>query len=266
VRAVVTLRREPSYRVDAFEAGLRKLGYSITTSINPRPRAESADDLLVLWNYHSHTLRVAADWEAEGGTVIVCENGYLGVDDVGRQFYAIAIGQHNGAGWTPRGVGRFDRLGIEPLPIRSAGEQIVVRAQRGIGAPGLASPPDWHSRAARVIAGSTKRPVRVVPHPGNKEPKPTGEKELAGAWTCVIWSSSMGVRSLVMGIPVVFDSPHWICEEAGCRGLDSVDEATIDETKRANALERMAWAQWSVDEITSGAPFERFRAENWGRP
>lgn len=253
--ALNLIRKDPHYRRDAFDRGLAASGYTVVDHGRPT----SKRDLLVIWNKYGSNESMASIWEREGGTVLVCENGYIGADSQGRQYYAISAHGHNGSGWFNEGPpGRFDKLGIDVAPWRTDGEHVVIRGQRGIGPKETASPPNWHFEASIRLKRLTKRRVVVMEHPGNHAPKPTGEEQLRGAWACVIWSSAMGVRALVMGIPVFYESPYWICEAAGRRDMAMIDQPLCDDELRRAALERMAWAQWSVEEIEMGLPFLRF--------
>jgi hypothetical protein len=78
----------------------------------------------------------------------------------------------------------------------------------------------------------------------------------------VIWSSGAGVQALVAGIPVIYQAPHWICEGAADDALEVVERNPLGVTpiSREAALQRMAWAQWSLAEIASGEPFRRLLA------
>ena len=102
-------------------------------------------------------------------------------------------------------------------------------------------------------------------HPGAK-PDPTAPKleaDLAGARYCIIWSSSSGVKALIAGIPVFYDAPHWICEEAAVplSQMDTFEMPAPEllEELRLFSLQRMAWAQWTVAELATGEPFVMFR-------
>jgi hypothetical protein len=264
MRAAVNIREAPSYRLDAFKAGLMRLGYSIVPYFQ-RGKPEDERDLLVLWNLHIDTEPAARVWEEQGGTVIICENGYIGADEQGRQLYAVSVHGHNGAGWYP--VGQEDRfaplgLTVQPWQTNESGH-ILVCAQRGIGSREMASPPNWHAKAAGLLRKASGREVRVRLHPGNKGPAPgapTLSDDLRGAWSCVIWSSSSGVKALLAGIPVFYDAPHWICS-TGAVGFDGrAVSPKRDDASRIDALRQMAWGQWRVAEIEMGLPFDYIRS------
>lgn len=257
--AFVMIRDQPHYRRDAFVGGLKRAGYQILAQ---RPERAKPGDVLAIWNRYGEYNAVATRFERDGGTVLVAENGYLGVDENGIQRYALAVHGHNGSGWWPAGDDRrFEKLGIEVKPWRDGGAHIYVRGQRGIGAPNMANPPNWHQATATALRRRTKRQINAVDHPGKPACDPAQANQLtaalAGAYACVIWSSASGVRALVEGVPVFYSAPHWICAGAARRGLDDFEHPAMDDAARATALERMAWGQWSVAELGTGEPFVR---------
>lgn len=279
--AVVTIRSEPFYRRQAFEDGLKRLGYTIHDPRRMTGRdffagiePHSRDDLLVLWNVKAGHDEQAADlFEARGGTVIVVENAYL--QKVDKTIYAISAHRHNGAGWYPYddSVDRFTPLGFPQKPWRETGKHVLIAAQRGIGSRLMASPAGWgeqlkiKTELALGEKGTPVREVRLRQHPGNHAPKVPLEQDLKNAWACVVWSSGSGVRALVEGIPVFYDAPHWICGDVAHRPGTLTKAFTTPrhshEAVRAS-LNRMAWGQWNVDEISSGEPFARMRDAGWG--
>jgi hypothetical protein len=195
-------------------------------------------------------------WEGDGGSVLVAENGYL---SAGTQRYAIAVHGHNGSGWVPESdEDRFGAMGVDLKPWRAEGGHVLVCGQRGIGSPLMASPPGWHHHTARALAKRTAHPIRIREHPGNKPPTRPLEDDLAGAHACVIWSSASGVKALTMGIPVLYAAPHWVASAAAER-LAAIDSPVCDDDLRLKGLRRMAWSQWTVNEIDSGEPFVRIR-------
>jgi hypothetical protein len=254
LKAFCHLRADPVYRREAFAHGLKAAGYEVH---HCPPRDVEPGDVLVLWNRYAETHDAACRFEKAGGVVLVAENGYLGVDRNNRRRYALAQSGHNGSGfWYVGGPERFAALGVELKPWRQTGEHILVCPNRSFGMPGLAMPPNWAQDVAKRLKKYTAREIRIRPHPGNDAPKKPLAQDIANAWAVVIWSSSAGVDALVEGIPVVCESPWWIAKR--CTGkIDSLDVAAeCYASLRLQAFQSLAWAQWHVDEIAAGMPFE----------
>lgn len=248
-------RREVHYRHEAFSAGLRAAGYEVRRET---PVAVMPGDLLLIWNRYGQYHDIATRFEKLGGTVVVAENGYLGKDGNGNQLYALAQHAHNGRGqWNGGGPERFAALGIELKPWREDGGHILVCPNRSFGMPGMIMPCDWANDVAKRLKKLTGREIRVRPHPGNVPAKKPLADDLAGAWAVVIWGSSAGVHALVAGIPVICESPYWICKEAAGRFEHIEHPAQFGWGRgRGHALQELSWAQWTLDEIQSGEAFD----------
>lgn len=250
-RALVLIKDSPHYRRDSFIAGLKAIGYEVVRRlVDPGP-----GDCLVVWNLMGGNEKLADSFKARGAKVLVTENSYI--SPPGRQMYAVSLGGHAGAGSFPVGDGsRWQALGIEAKPWRKDGDHILVCAQRGLGSRQMASPHMWHQKAVARLQKLTKRPIRVRAHPGNKTGGVPLERDLKGAWACVVWSSAAGVRALVEGVPVFFDAPRWICAEAALPLRDWVEHPLTNDAWREKALHRLSWGQWSPEEIATGGPLK----------
>ena len=252
MRAWSLVRQQPHYRHEAFLSGLRVAGYSVTAGAPSFPL--SRGDVLVTWNRYGEHERIADRFEREGGTVLVAENGYIHGRHDGGDYYALSIHGHNGIGrWNVGGAERWERLGVELQPFRSAGKHVLIAPNRAFGMRGYTMPNNWPQDAAERMRRVTLLPVRVRLHPGNDAPKVPLENDLRDAHCVVIWSSSVGVKALIAGIPVVCEAPAWICKSA-----TTSDYAGIDQdwsARRLEALRSLAWAQWKVEEIANGTAF-----------
>ena len=260
--AVNLIKPEPHYRHEVFSDGLQKIGYSVTRNYNFGARKKN--DLLLVWNRHGYFDKMAENWEKDGGTVLVAENGYIGKDKNGHQYYALAKHGHNGSGpWTVGTPARWSKLGIDLKPwVDRPDGYVLVIGQRGIGSKKMRSPDNWHANIARELAKLTKQKIKIRQHPGFAKHQPPLEVDLGGASCVVIWSSSVGVRALTEGIPVIYDAPTWICKGAAHKysPKSSIPTITPSEIDRLAAFQRLAHAQWSLEEIGSGEAFESLLA------
>lgn len=241
------------YRREAFVRGLRAVGFDVILQ-PPAPNVRPGDALLI-WNRYGQYHDFANVAQKAGASVIVAENAYVGIDRENRRRYALANGGHNGSGaWPVGGPERWDALGIELKAWRTEGDHILVAPNRSFGMPGFIMPPNWAESLVTRLRARTKRPIKVRPHPGNGPPKTPLIDDMRGAWAVVIWSSSVGCEALIEGIPVICESPWWIAKGAALRSLNDLETAELPD--RLPALRRLAWAQWTVEEIESGVPFQ----------
>lgn len=249
--AYILIRDQPPYRREAFCQGAIANGFRVSHGY---PHKCNPDDVVVIWNRYAHWHDAACVADRAGAKVIVAENGYMGKDQDARQFYALALDGHNGSGsWKVGGPERWKALGIELKPWRQDGRHIVVRQQRGIGTSQMASPPHWHDKMAKLLQATTKRPVVIRQHPALCQIRRPLFVDLENAWALVTWASSDAGKALVQGIPVFYCAPHLVCEDACRKWAGDIEDVLMGD--RLGAMQKMAWAQWSVDEIASGVAF-----------
>lgn len=231
MRAFLNLRGSVPERRAAFVKGLQRLGYEIIEQVPSDPPAGS---IFVTWNRISGADYAARQFEDRGLPVLVAENASWGNDFAGRRWYTLALGLHNTAGRFPvGGPERWDLLGVDLAPWRAAGETVVL-PQRGIGPREVAMPRNW--------TAAQKGRVRL--HPGTRPCVPL-EADLSDAGKVVTWGSGAAIKALMWGIPVESHMPRWIGEQ------NNTDEG------RLAMFRRLAWAQWTLDEIEDGTPFAR---------
>ena len=249
----VRVLRRPPYYGDRIEAGLQRLGY--TPGTTPR-----RGDVLVLWNRYPRDERLARTYEKVGGSVVVVENGYFGRNFNGTEWYAVAKGQHGGAGQWPEGSrARWASLGIDLKPWRPGGDEIVILASRGMGSALCAQPPGWLERITAELKYRTKRPVRVRAHPGPQADCSMAslEEDLASAHAAVTWASGAGLKALALGVPVFNASTHWIGAGAARPIGHDIEGPFLGD--RGPMFHNVATAMWSLAEIESGEAFARLK-------
>jgi hypothetical protein len=248
-RAFILLRPEPRRRVEVFCSGLEACGYEVHKRA---PRDANAGDILLVWNRRGGDEALAERFERAGGIVLVSENAY-----VDREGYAIARHKHNGGGTALiNDPSRAERLRVELKPWRTSGDFILVAPNRFIGPRTDVMPEVWTPQTVGRLQRLTKRQVRVRLHPGNwkrRPPKVPIEEELRGAWACVIWWSTAGIRALLAGVPVIYCAPYWIGARAAGRDLKAIEAPMLGD--RQAALRDIGNAQFTLEEISSGLPF-----------
>lgn len=245
------VRQAGDARFDALAAGAARLGFAPMPGFGANA---NPGDLLVIWNRYGTAEAKAAQADRAGCPVLVMENGYLG-----EGFYALALDQHNGCGdWPVGGAARLRKLGLKLTAWRQGGDHVLLLPQRGIGPRGVAMPYGWAEQTLAELRTATGRPVLVRPHPGRTAPAQSLDEALAGAWCCVTWGSGAALKAIVAGKPVFHALAGWIGAPAAraYRGAASDLEDCFTGARRP-MLQRLAWAQWSLEEIASGEPIER---------
>lgn len=239
MRAWLNLRFTVPERRRAFREGLTRLGYVVNEGF---PDFPTATDVLVSWNRIGDAHRIAGIFEKAGAQVLIAENAAWGNDFACRRWYTITRHYHNLAGPEYFDEGEPDRwrkLGVSLRPFRKGGAETVILPQRGIGPERVKMPSDWTQRARREYPGA-----RVRLHPGTNKVVEL-ERDLACAKEVVTWGSGAAIKALLWGIPVRSYLPGWIGAQ------DNTDEG------RLAMFERLAWAQWTLEEISQGIPFRR---------
>ena len=243
--ANVLLHNSSYYRKHVYKAGLAACGYSVIEQHNHRP---GPDDVLLIWNRNKNREAIAKRYEAVGARIYVTENGYIG------KTKALAIGHHSGAGkWYIGEEDRWATLGVEVKPWRKDGKHLLLLPQRSIGEEGVAMPRNWITTTTEKLKRLTDRPIRVRKHPGKDRSGPTIEEDLEGAWAAVTWASGAGIKAIINGIPVFHHLKKWIGAPAATTSFDIENPWMGD---RRPMLHRLAWAQWTWDEIRSGEAFK----------
>lgn len=226
-----------------FTRGLRLNGYRVFPGVTDKPESQ---DILIVWNRIGIGNHAAKVFEKAGLPVLVAENATWGNDFAGRRWYTLANNWHNTAGQFPvGGPERWDSLGVELAPWRTTGETVIL-PQRGIGAAPVAMPRDWPQQAL------ARHGWRIRQHPGTKACKAL-EDDLAKAGRVVTWGSGAAIKALMMGIPVISEMPNWIGSQ------DNTDAGRLE------MFRRLAWAQWTHEEIAEGVPFANLLCARVGR-
>lgn len=198
-----------------------------------------------------------AAYEAAGVPVLTCEWGYMARvnthKDIPTGHFQVSLGGLNTPPAFPCPGDRFEALGID-IAARGGDPngyvlligQVAGDAAHGMEAGGMA---DWLRRMAAQYPD-----VRYRPHPRGAVPLHRGvplatgtlAEALAGARLVVTWNSNTGHDALLAGVPVVAHGPRAAYAELAGESLPPLD------VRRAY-FRRLAYGQWTLDEMRSGA-------------
>lgn len=262
-----------------FKQGVEKVGYVNRCKYVDHYKKQLVYpfDLLCCWTLWRHTQR---RWAADehyrlGGKTLCSENGFLRTIN-GKRHYQLAWRDGLGSGINGQGkfpVGddsRWKDWNVHLKPWRTNGDYILLASQRGVRPedPDITHGPDWPDHVIPKIRRYTDRPIWYRPHPGNKRPclpqkhkvdriidphAESLEQNLSNAWACVVYTSTSATDAIVSGVPVCYDGPAIMCKELAGRVKDIENPPCPD---REEVFSKLAWGQWSLDEIKSGRAFE----------
>lgn len=111
------------------------------------------------------------------------------------------------------------------------------------------------AKIERIFARVNRRAIpeiRLREHPGRHAPKRSLADDLAGARAVVTWASNVANEALLAGIPAFRVAPYHV-NEAVLADLSLLPDPP--QTDRAAGFHKLAWAQWALAELESGAAF-----------
>jgi len=175
---------------------------------------------------------------------------------------------------------RWPLFGITMQPWRDTGNNIVILGQHDKSNQwqGKSPMPNWVEEQINEIRKYSQRPILVRPHPRNLfkfdakkyenvfvgQPQMDSEtyddtdfkKILKDAWTVINYSSNPAIESVINGVPV-FVSESSLCYDVGNKELSNIENPSRPDRK--NWANKMAYTEWTVQEIKEGLPWKRIR-------
>ena len=245
---------------DALVQGLLAAGVSASVSLVSQ---KIKTKHVACWGW-----RLGKRLREAGHEVLVMERGYLG-----DRFSYTSLGWNglNGYAEFPKhpydGGTRFESIGGRIAPWRTIGDYVLILGQvpRDASLRGVDLNPFYEiwARQAQEYYG---KPVLFRPHPhvvkrGGRGPNlplcdaPTLKEALDSAFLCLNYNSNSSVDAVLAGAPTVtFDRGSMAWEVCG----RSTGE--IIRPDREVWAHKLAFTQWTIDEIKSGIPLEKFAA------
>jgi hypothetical protein len=223
-------------------------------------------DLVVASGIAGSLGKILPPYKAAGIPVLVFEQGHINRDEYFQFGHTL--------NWLPDGPCDDDRrqsLGIKaPRGRKRESGHVLVLGQK----PGDAQHPmantgmvkNWGERTIREIKRHTDRTVTWRPHPfcniklahsTHKPDEVPFEESLKSAHSVVTWNSNGGLRAILEGIPTfTTDSSCWY-REVCCGPLANIEDAKRPTpSKFTKFFNRVAYAQWNLEEIEDGTAWE----------
>ncbi len=230
-------------------------------------------DVAVIWSLlwtRAERKRIYYHYRDLGIPVVVLEVGALRRNVL----WKVGINGINGnAVWAQPNGNRFSKLGIPTKDWRTTGSHIVVCGQNPLSEEWrLGSMEDYLQQTICELRRHTDRPIVIRPHPRApikpimvpkgvtvSLPKPTGEqdnfdfnKSIESAWAVVSHNSNPGIQAALSGVPVFCDDSS-LAAPVGNLKLADIENPQMPN--RADWVNRLAFTEFTVDEIAEGLPW-----------
>jgi len=265
----------------AFATGAERHGYGVQWR-NPKYATDTdgtSPDVAVVLGWKGNSRLIAEAYMVEGIPVVCLELGYLRRAsatrlDCYRQedcYYQVGVGGPCRLPSGPCPGDRFTSLGITPQHHRARrGNAILILGQvpsdgqHGLSGADLLS---WYLGAVGTMREQSERPILFRPHPQapilggwrvtrSIQVTPADEplsEAFARANVAVTVNSTSGTEAMIAAVPVICDPcamyAPW-CE---------TDLTRVESPRRENRMDyfrRLAYAQWTLAEMRSGAAWE----------
>lgn len=201
-------------------------------------------------------------WEQAklAGSYFYCDNSYF--DTARQEYFRVTYGrlQHSGEGTSD--CKRFESLNLALAPMRARGEHIVLCPQSDhfmrnvVGMRG-----DWTQEAMQRLKSITTRPLRLRLWSNDKSKlASTLGDDLAGAHMLVTFSSAAAITAVLSGVPTNC-SPKCAAWPVSEPDLDRLESPAFRRPEYIrNWAGVLADNQWTLDEMRSGAAWEKLHA------
>lgn len=247
-----------SEAIRAAFAGVEAAGHRALWR-NPGPFTPAqieACELVVVNGLAGPCASVRDAYQGAGVPVLVVDWGYFRRGE----YFQLGIDDLN---WMPPQEcpgDRWERLGLRLAGWRERKEgHILVCGQKDSDAQHRINPDMWAQEAIAKLRGFTDREIVWRPHPRGKISSGNGadrmsaggplEEDLRGCHALVTFNSNAGREALVAGVPVFCDRSAAYAEIANTE-LAEIESPVLRD--RAAHFNRLAYAQWTLEELASG--------------
>lgn len=247
-----------------------------------RPMLRSDDDYrrpeeaaVAFYGFEKNTPRIMAEFKRAGKPVVFVDLGYWQRKGRARWdgYHKVAVNDRHPTAHFQRcwhDDSRLRRFGVKMQPWRTAGAHILIAGMsaRSAASYGLA-PEEWERRAVAELTRHTERPLIYRPKPSWREARPIDgtrfspkaeplAEVLENCHAVVTHHSNVAVDALVMGVPVF--CKEGVAAPMGLRDLGWIEAPHYPEDRVQWAAD-VAWCQWSLEEMRSGAMWRHLKDE-----
>lgn len=227
-------------------------------------------DVIATLGLYDNRWLISETLQAQGRQVLIFDAGFFGRD----RFYRVCLNRPEWLFPTGCPSDRFDSLGLAPSDERKEDGYVLIADQSSATDELVFLRKELNSYPAQAMLAlrkATKRNIVLRTHPlmpsavtvtmGLHDGKsvPLAES-LAGAYAVCSHSSNVANDAMLRGIHVFTGAPTQM------NGLANTDLATIESPRtvgaaeRAAYLARLAYTQWTIDEIRTGAMWSAYQA------
>ncbi len=249
----------------AMHKGIRR--YEAQVELLPDHRyRQPRHDIAIFYGLAGNLRRVFHEYRAEGRKAVYIDLGYWGRRNKNRYdgYHKLSLNGRHPTDYfqaVPHPADRFEHFGIDIAPWRQSGRHIIVAGMSAKGATceGFV-PQQWEGQTITALRRLTDRPIVYRPKPSWIGAKPIAGSTfqpgialvdaLDNAWAVVCHHSNIAIDAILAGVPVV-------CTQGVATKIASGDLSCIESLpmpdNRAQWAADIAYAQWSMDEMESGA-------------
>ena len=261
----------------ALGAGASAAGYRALIRMD-NVYSRPIGDIAAFYGYQKSFPHIMADYIAAGKTVVFVDLGYWGRRCGGRYngYHKIAVNARNPNKYLmkrKRDDSRISLLGIKAMPWRSNDDFIIVAgmSDKSANSYGM-KPEEWERWAVAEIQKHTIRPIIYRPKPSWHGARPIAGSEFRpalpssdatadtfnGCHAVVTHHSNIAIDALVNGVPS-------FCWDGAATCMSLQDLAQIEAPWRPDGrdqwLANIAWCQWTVPEMASGAMWRQLKTD-----
>ena len=257
----------------ALVAGARMAGYKAVLRDDGSYRSP-AEPIVAFYGFQKNLPRIMAENIEAGRKVVFVDLGFWWRRHGGRfaGYHKISVnGRHPGKYLMRRNRSnsRIRHLGVEAKPWREEGRHIILAGMSAKSAESYGfQAEEWERRAVVELRKYTDRPIIYRPKPSWLEAKPIPgttmqkgvplERALSGCHAVVTHHSNVAVDALVAGVPAF--CMDGVAVSMSGQQLSRIEEPLFPEG-REQWLANIAWSQWNVAEMITGAMWRHLKGE-----